>query len=543
MKTTMAPESISDQQLVAWSLTGDREAFGLIVQRYQALVCSITYGATGSLTLSEDLAQETFLTGWRKLAELADATKLRAWLCGIARNLTRMSLRRGQREPVLGAEPLDTVYEPASAEPSPSAQAVSHEEEAILWRSLERIPDAYREPLILFYREHRSVQRVAQELELSEDAVKQRLSRGRALLTEQVAAFVEGTLERTTPGQAFTLGVLATLPGITVSAKAATIGATAAKSGTAVNAAGLTGLLGAIGALFVVGGYGEYRLCLEEVGSDRERNEVKSYYRKIVAFVMGIFLAFAGSAYWICRKQLDPSIMISFVLSELFVIFVLTRFLFTVVRIRGQRAYYSHVLAQEYAGRVPAAAWEYRSRLSLLGLPLVHIRIGDPFDVIKKPVTGWIAVGGKCAVGGLLAFGEFAVAPISIGWFAIGLIPFGGLALGALAIGACSLGVWTFGALALGWQSYGACAIAWKAANGWIALAREFALGFIAYGTAGTQAASAFVQSSLFFRSAPTIMKYFAWLNLLWVVPCWIQFRVVARARRSAGARKNPLPG
>jgi len=223
MKTTLGTESSSDEQLVEWSLTGVREAFGRIVERYQSLVYSITYSATGSLGLSEDIAQQTFLTAWQKLDALSDATKLRAWLCGIARNLMNNSLRRGQREPVQAAEPLDAIHGLRAPEPSPSAQAVSREEEAILWRALERIPDTYREPLILFYREQQSVERVAQELELSEDAVKQRLSRGRKLLTDEVAAFVEGTLKRTTPGKVFTLGVLAALPVLATSAKAATV--------------------------------------------------------------------------------------------------------------------------------------------------------------------------------------------------------------------------------------------------------------------------------------------------------------------------------
>jgi len=81
-----------------------------------------------------------------------------------------------------------------------------------LWRSLEKIPENYREPLVLFYREHRSIEQVAAELELSEDAVKQRLSRGRKLLQEEVQAFVENTLRRTAPGQVFSGAVLAALP-------------------------------------------------------------------------------------------------------------------------------------------------------------------------------------------------------------------------------------------------------------------------------------------------------------------------------------------
>jgi len=71
-----------------------------------------------------------------------------------------------------------------------------------LLRSLERVPELYREALILFYREHQSIENVARELDLTEDAVKQRLSRGRRLLQEEVLSFVETALERTKPGEA-----------------------------------------------------------------------------------------------------------------------------------------------------------------------------------------------------------------------------------------------------------------------------------------------------------------------------------------------------
>ena len=532
MKTSLGTEpATTDAQLVEWSLTGDREAFGRIVEKYQSLVCSITYGATGNLTLSEDIAQETFLTAWRQLTALNDAAKLRSWLCGIARNLTNNFLRRGQHEPVRVAEPLDAIAEVPTPEPSPSAEAVTREEEAILWRALERIPETYREPLILYYREQQSVERVAGDLELSEDAVKQRLSRGRKLLADEVAAFVEGTLQRTTPGKAFTLGVLATLPAMTMSAKAAVVGATAAKGNTSAKAAGLAGIFGAMSAFFFIGSYAEYRLCREEIRTEEERQRLQSFYRRVVAFASGIFVAFAASIFWLYRNQLDPAIMISLLVSELMVVYIVTKFVFTSIRNREQRIYYARVLAQEYGGRFPAPTWEYRSPWSFLGLPLVHIRFGDRFDVIKGPVTAWVAIGGKYAIGALFAFGEMAIAPISIGWCAIGLIPYGGLALGLFAIGACSLGPWAFGGLALGWQAYGACAVGWKAAVGWIAVAREFAWGVVAHGAAGYEATRTFVQSSVFFQNAQHIMKYFVWLNLLWVGPLVVMWRVIARAK------------
>jgi RNA polymerase sigma factor (sigma-70 family) len=230
----------SDAQLVEWTLAGDRAAFATIVKRYQSLVCSITYNATGSLSLSEDLAQETFFAAWKQLSELREPMRLRSWLCGITRFLVGKEYRRQGREPLYAAESLDDIQEPSSLEASPAMQAVSREEEAILWRALERIPDAYREPLILFYREEKSIERVAAELELSEDAVKQRLSRGRKLLHEEVVAFVEGTLSRTAPGRDFSNAVLAMLP----AAPAATAGAgMAGKSATLVKSGSLVAWL------------------------------------------------------------------------------------------------------------------------------------------------------------------------------------------------------------------------------------------------------------------------------------------------------------
>ena len=63
------------------SLSGNKEAFGTIVENYQSLVCSITYSATGDFAKSEELAQETFIRAWKELKQLKDLEKFRAWLC------------------------------------------------------------------------------------------------------------------------------------------------------------------------------------------------------------------------------------------------------------------------------------------------------------------------------------------------------------------------------------------------------------------------------------------------------------------------------
>jgi len=209
---TMAATEYSDAELVSRTLDGDRDAFNRIVSRYQILICSLAYSRIGHLGQSEDVAQETFITAWKHLRLLREPAKLRAWLCGIVHNRIHKTLRREGREPVHLAETLETIQDSPAREALPSEQTISREEEAILWRSLEKIPELYREPLILFYREHESIETVAAQLELSEDAVKQRLSRGRKLLQEEVQVFVESALRRTAPSQAFSGAVLAALP-------------------------------------------------------------------------------------------------------------------------------------------------------------------------------------------------------------------------------------------------------------------------------------------------------------------------------------------
>ena len=287
--TTMTLTAHADADLVIASLSGDRDAFGQIVSRYQSLICSLAYSATGSLGASEDLAQETFITAWRHLRHLRERHNLKAWLCGIARNRINNALRREGREPVRVAESLEQINESASTEPLPHDQTISKEEETILWRSLERIPENYREPLVLFYREHQSIENVAAALDLTEDAVKQRLSRGRKLLADEVAAFVEGALARTNPGKAFTLGVLAALPlTLTMSAKAAMLGAAALKGGATAKAAGGFGAFSSILSPLIglAGPWLQYRMLLDTARSDAERAGIRSYFRKLASLIL-----------------------------------------------------------------------------------------------------------------------------------------------------------------------------------------------------------------------------------------------------------------
>ena len=225
----IAVSELSDDQLWQQSCRGDCEAFGQIVERYQSLICSLAYSTCGNLARSEDLGQETFIAAWQKLGELREPGKLRAWLCGIVRNLAANAVRREKRRGG-AAESLSTMIEPVGSVADPAAQAVTNEEATLLWRTLAGLVETYREPMVLYYRQGQSVAEVARSLDLAEEAVKQRLSRGRLMLRDELVAVVESTLKRTRPTRAFTVAVTGGLPTFTpTSAAAAVTGAARAK--------------------------------------------------------------------------------------------------------------------------------------------------------------------------------------------------------------------------------------------------------------------------------------------------------------------------
>jgi RNA polymerase sigma factor (sigma-70 family) len=300
MITTEAMQraDVSDAKLVAESLDGNRDAFRLIVERYQTLISSLAYCATGNVSRSEDLAQETFVSAWKQLAELREPAKLRPWLCSIARFLVSKDLRRQGREPAHAAQSLEAVDECVSPEPLPPDRVISDEEKAILWRSLERIPEIYREPLVLFYREHQSIETVAQDLGLSEDAVKQRLSRGRKLLQVQFLGFVAGALKQTGPNKVFTLSVIAALPLLATTANGATLGtALAQQSSVAAKTTSLGGFLQTssnvllsfaywMAPVLPVGGYIGFKMGGDRQHGEWARRSVVTFWRIIGASML-----------------------------------------------------------------------------------------------------------------------------------------------------------------------------------------------------------------------------------------------------------------
>ena len=196
----------SDAELVHCSVSGEHAAFAEIIHRYQGLISGVTYSRSGHFARSEDLAQETFLIAWQKISSLENPERLAAWLCGIAKNVLRSAARKKTEEPT------EEVASIPSVQATPVEVAITNEQETLLWQSLERIPEKYRDVMILYYRQDKSVDEVARALDLSAVAVRKRLERARAMLREDMATVIEDTLTQTKPKAQFASAVLAALP-------------------------------------------------------------------------------------------------------------------------------------------------------------------------------------------------------------------------------------------------------------------------------------------------------------------------------------------
>lgn len=479
-----ALEELGDASLVIDSLGGDRQAFGKIVTRYQRLLCSLAYSSLGNLSESEDVAQEAFVEAWKKLGNLREPEKLKSWLCGILRFKISHHLRKESRQPVRHAEELHEAGGLESNDESTENVAMKEEEQALLWRALDSVPETYRETLILYYREHRSLEHVACELDLSEDAVKQRLSRGRKLLQEKMMHFVEGALTRSAPGPVFTAGVLAALVTVAPSVKAAGAGVTAAKVGSTFKWVTILSFLGAVSGL--ISSFFALRANLDQTRTKRERKAVL----KITAVFIGVAISVVAAMFGLRQLALEEvgSVGVIAVFSQVLVVaFVVGYGLMTLKLLKGMRRLRTaerHRRPDLFAAardQLGSGKGEYKSRLTFLGLPLIHAKFAMPEEG-DPPAIGWIAAG-DWAYGLLFAWGGFAVAPISVGIVSCGILSVGAVGFGIIGMGTIGIGVLAIGVSSIGYKAYSTLsAMGWESAfSQGFSIAKEAAIGPVAY--------------------------------------------------------------
>ena len=162
--------------LVELARAGDKEAFGLLYDHYQASVYRFLYYRTRSQALAEDLTSETFFRALRSMNNFRWQGKdFGAWLMTIARNLTTDHFKSGRTRLEMTTEDM-TPHDDSTEGPEDAVIAGLTNE--VLLQALTELPTEQRECLIMRFLQGMSIAETALALARSDGAVKQLQLRG-----------------------------------------------------------------------------------------------------------------------------------------------------------------------------------------------------------------------------------------------------------------------------------------------------------------------------------------------------------------------------
>jgi RNA polymerase sigma-70 factor (ECF subfamily) len=159
-------------ELVLKAQEGDRFAYGLLVERFQPTVYAVALTRLRNPAEAQELAQEVFLHGMKKLHQLNDPQCFAGWLRQIT---VRMAINRLTRKgPFQGVEP--EVLEQAEARTTgPLDDLVRSENAAAVVKGLQKLKPVDRATLESFYLQGRSLKQMSREFETPIGTIKRRL--------------------------------------------------------------------------------------------------------------------------------------------------------------------------------------------------------------------------------------------------------------------------------------------------------------------------------------------------------------------------------
>jgi RNA polymerase sigma-70 factor (ECF subfamily) len=191
---------MSDFEIVEKTRAGNKELFGLLIERYQNKLYDLAARMTGNKQEAEDIVQQAFIKMYEKLGDYKENHKFSNWAYTIALNITRNFLRR---RAVLNFFSLDGWGESAQDEdsraweikdPAPETENELENKElrAGLESAVDKLPLKLKDVFVLYYFHHNAISDVAQAAGISENAVSARLFRARQLLYGELSGKFTG---------------------------------------------------------------------------------------------------------------------------------------------------------------------------------------------------------------------------------------------------------------------------------------------------------------------------------------------------------------
>ena len=182
---TTSEAQFEERRWALLSAEGDARAFRLIVERHHRGVYQFIARVVATEADTEDITQETFARAYVHMSRFDPTYRLSTWLYRIALNLCRDHLRSAKRRerPV---EPGSAALDSRDYVAGPEERAASQHEAARLDRALSKLPESYREVLILKDLEDFSFQEIAEITGSSVTGLKIRAVRARAAMRKQL---------------------------------------------------------------------------------------------------------------------------------------------------------------------------------------------------------------------------------------------------------------------------------------------------------------------------------------------------------------------
>ena len=168
----------TDEIIVERALTGDAEAFGEIVRRWERRIFALTYGMLGREEDARDATQETFLAAFRNLRGFRGEAKVSSWLHRIAVNQCISRQRRSKVRSESALEDEQETNAASFATPlsySPARVAEGRQETAAVRRAINSLPIELRQVVVMKEFEELTFREIADALDLPLSTVKSRL--------------------------------------------------------------------------------------------------------------------------------------------------------------------------------------------------------------------------------------------------------------------------------------------------------------------------------------------------------------------------------
>lgn len=177
-------EGWTDEQVVDRVRSGETALYEILVRRYNQRMYRVARAILRDDTEAEDVMQDAYVRAYQHLHQFEGRSPFSTWLTRIAVHeaLARLRFRRRMRQLDESNEEGDTAVPVIEQSPNPEQEASKVELGRLLEEALLELPEQYRSVLMLRHVEEMSTAETAEALSLTEENVKVRLHRGRALM-------------------------------------------------------------------------------------------------------------------------------------------------------------------------------------------------------------------------------------------------------------------------------------------------------------------------------------------------------------------------